>query len=403
MGRGGHRRWTYRILPEPTLSNELRRMSNAFSKGHCDGVLLQPSPLHEFRNQDRAYTESWPTPSGAWTFNAVFDGHVGHATVDHAVASIPNMVRRSLQDYLHACRGAVSPDTISKILSDAITTFDSALLAEFVALFPGGVAGLQRMSDSQIRWVLQNRPNASQASIRCLHGSTALLSLTDPTREHIWICNLGDCQAVLATRGATGRWQPAWLSTLHDGENASELARIAREHPGERDALEHNRVIGFLGPTRSLGDAWLKLPAIYSQRVLAGLRDHWIVRQPETYISRVRTPPYVSSTPDVVHLPLPRSAHGRRHALLLCSDGLPDLYEARFVSRQDMAAHWARVIGGALDGGGGGSGSGGETNAALALLRDALGGSDIRAVSQNLTVEMEERWMDDVTVLVQRL
>lgn len=42
-------------------------------------------------------------------------------------------------------------------------------------------------------------------------------------------------------------------------------------------------------------------------------------------------------------------------------------------------------------------------NAALTLLRDAIGGDDIHMVSRNLTVEMEERWMDDITVLVQMI
>jgi pyruvate dehydrogenase phosphatase len=147
----------------------------------------------------------------------------------------------------------------------------------------------------------------------------------------------------------------------------------------------------------ALGDAWLKLPAVYSQRVLSALRAEWAVDQPETFIARVRSPPYVSATPDVQHLSL--SGHRRApYALLLCSDGLPDLYHARFTSRAEMAAHWARVVGAAVDAqrvvGG----------AALRLLRDALGGDDVRAVSQYLTVEMDnERWMDDVTILVQRL
>jgi pyruvate dehydrogenase phosphatase len=121
-------------------------------------------------------------------------GHVGHTTVDYAVHSIPGRVRRALEAYLRVHRGAFTPDAISKILSDAVISFDDTLKTEFLSLFPGGAAGLQRMGDSQIRRVLQNR-EASLIAVRCLHGSTALLSLTDPSREHLWICNLGDCQA----------------------------------------------------------------------------------------------------------------------------------------------------------------------------------------------------------------
>ena len=119
--------------------------------------------------------------------------------------------------------------------------------------------------------------------------------------------------------------------------------------------------------------------------------------RPETFISRIQSPPYVSSMPDVRHIHLPRSTTGSqaRHALLLCSDGLPDLYNARFDSRAEMVAHWAQTIGDALDAR--------SDNAALVLLRDALGGDDVRSVSAHLTVEMDERWMDDTTVLVQIL
>ena len=41
-------------------------------------------------------------------------------------------------------------------------------------------------------------------------------------------------------------------------------------------------------------------------------------------------------------------------------------------------------------------------NAALALLRDAVGGPDLTRASANLTVEMDERWMDDTSVIVLR-
>ncbi|KZV66890.1 protein serine/threonine phosphatase 2C [Peniophora sp. CONT] len=396
MGRGPPHRYTYRILSEPTLTNELRRLSAPFVKGRVAGSSLQPCPLQEFQNQDRHYTESWPTPGGSWTFNAVLDGHAGHATVDHAVRFLPVMVRRSLESYLRARRGSFTPNDISNILADAIVQCDHAITNSFVALFPGGPSAMRNMSDEQLQRVLRNPANRI-TSMRCLHGSTALLSLSDPGGEHVWIANLGDCQAVLATRHHRGRWTASYVSDLHDGDNRAEIQRIQREHPGEREVCKDQRVIGYLGPTRSLGDTWLKLDRVYSQRALLLLRSDWIVDRPETFISRIHSPPYVSSTPDVRHIQLPRSAAGSqaRHALLLCSDGLPDLYNARFDTRAEMVAHWVQTIGNALDAR--------SDNAALVLLRDALGGDDARSVSSYLTVEMDERWMDDVTILVQAL
>lgn len=66
------------------------------------------------------------------------------------------------------------------------------------------------------------------------------------------------------------------------------------------------------------------------------------------------------------------------------------------LTRQDMIHRWVNVVGRA-------AGNRTRGNLALSLLRDGLGGDDIRLVSQKLTVEMEEKWMDDVTIIVQRL
>ena len=154
----------------------------------------------------------------------------------------------------------------------------------------------------------------------------------------------------------------------------------------------------------ALGDTWLKLPPVFSQRVLLNFRREWNVQRPETYIARVKSPPYVSNVPDVHHIPLPRGLPGQAQGhqgqqrgdifLISCSDGLADLYDG--LTRQDMIHRWVTVVGRAI-------GNRTRGNLALALLRDGLGGDDIRLVSQKLTVEMEEKWMDDITIIVQRL
>jgi pyruvate dehydrogenase phosphatase len=60
------------------------------------------------------------------------------------------------------------------------------------------------------------------------------------------------------------------------------------------------------------------------------------------------------------------------------------------------AGHWIQIVGQAID-------LDRSSNAALSLLRDVLGGDNTQMVSRNLTVEMEERWMDDTTILIQRI
>lgn len=85
----------------------------------------------------------------------------------------------------------------------------------------------------------------------------------------------------------------------------------------------------------------------------------------------------------------------------MSSDGLPDLYDSRDVqmSDQEMADRWVRVIGRRMRST---KDVDLQSNLALRLLRDAVGGNNIELVSRNLTLEMEDKWMDDVTILVQR-
>ena len=153
----------------------------------------------------------------------------------------------------------------------------------------------------------------------------------------------------------------------------------------------------------ALGDAWLKLPAAHAALVFRHLDADWIgpADAMAPHVARIRSPPYLSAAPDVYHRAL---APGGRRALVLASDGLSDLYDG--YAHAEMAAEWAAVVGRALDEGARGGGGGGgraRGNAALALLREAIGGADAQLVSRNLTVEMEERWMDDTTIVVLRL
>ncbi|KAF8482702.1 protein serine/threonine phosphatase 2C [Russula ochroleuca] len=418
MGLGGPELWTYRILQEPGLSTELQRLANPLSLGGIDAVDFQPCQLHEFRTQDRKCIEHWQMPSGGtWVFTAIFDGqyiwsalglnlevyigHAGHATVEHASRTLPSMIKQALESLIRSFRGHGFSAAVSGILSDCITRFDHSITTDFTRMFPGGPAGLQGMSSTQIRHLFQDRmsgpgPQNLTAVTRCLQGSTVIVTLTDPSKLNLWIANLGDSQAVLGSRTLAGDWSAAFVSAPHDGNNPSEVLRIQNQHPGEPECMEDNRVVGFLGPTRSLGDTWLKLSSIFSQRVLLNFRREWNVQRPETYVARVKSPPYVSSVPDVHHIPLPRGFPGQQRDffLLSCSDGLADLYGG--LTRQDMIHRWVTVVGRTIE-------SRTRGNLALSLLRNGLGGDDVCLVSQKLTVEMEEKWMDDVTIIVQRL
>jgi pyruvate dehydrogenase phosphatase len=61
-----------------------------------------------------------------------------------------------------------------------------------------------------------------------------------------------------------------------------------------------------------------------------------------------------------------------------------------------MTRIWTETVGHILDS------QSPAVNIALSLLRAAIGGQDEHKVSRSLTVEMEERWMDDVSISIQR-
>lgn len=83
--------------------------------------------------------------------------------------------------------------------------------------------------------------------------------------------------------------------------------------------------------------------------------------------------------------------------LILCSDGLTDLYYDELSGGAEqlpsLGVRWMRCIGNAKP----------TDKLSLLILRDGLGGTDTERVSRMFSVEMMERWMDDTTVLVQRL
>jgi pyruvate dehydrogenase phosphatase len=146
-----------------------------------------------------------------------------------------------------------------------------------------------------------------------------------------------------------------------------------------------------------IGDAAFKQPAIFTRRVLYNLYPGVADPTPwETFLSRNRTPPYISSEPDVIHRRLcPRSF------LILATDGLSELYDG--AGRSDMVADWARCVAEVGARASAKEGDGEEENLALMLLRRALGGEDLMSISQMITLDMESPWMDDTTIIVQAL
>jgi pyruvate dehydrogenase phosphatase len=208
-----------------------------------------------------------------WAELEVYAGHAGHATVEHAFRTLPSMIKQALESLLRSFRGHGFAAAVSGMLSDCIARFDHSITADFTRMFPGGPAGLQGMSSTQIRHLFQDRmpgPGSQDltAVARCLQGSTVIMTLTDPSKHNLWIANLGDSRAgvlasirsspvvlisrhlVLGSRTHAGDWSATFVTAPHDGNNPSEVRRIQNQHPGEPECMKDNRVVGFLAPTR---------------------------------------------------------------------------------------------------------------------------------------------------------
>ncbi|KAF8070267.1 phosphatase 2C-like domain-containing protein [Lyophyllum atratum] len=394
MGYPGQGPWAYRILQEPSLTEDLARMSAATTyQFGVDVASLQPCPSDISRSQDRYVVEEWYLPDGKWVFNGVFDGmlgHLNHETVESVVRTLPGDIKQALHAAL-LDDASIHPSRVTDILRSSVQQTDTSITSQFLDLLPRDLDSLSCLKDSDIRLIFsregKRNPNY-EIAIRSLGGMTMALSLTD-SRGNLWVVNLG----VLGHR-RQGGWSGSQITSVHDLSNPDELDRVTGEHPGEVEALQGGRVVGFLEPTRAIGDTWLKLPAIYASRVYSNLEQPWISSKKfKEYARRILTPPYVSNIPDIYHyVPDPP------YFVLLTSDGLLSTDRYTGMETEDLISHWINIIGQALD-----SRSNIFSNAALCLLRDMIGGDNTDMASRNLTVEMEERWMDDTTILIQEV
>jgi len=396
--------WSYRKLSGEALSSELARLAAAQTIHTTDCVTLQPSPNPENCSQDRFLVLQLDLPGGQWEFTGVFDGHAGEETVDYLIASLPTIVHELLASAMVNAHGSpLPPATVSDLLIKAIYEVDEAITRDIMDLFPGGPEAVAKLSDEEINAIVNDFESGGRNNARVLlgmRGSTALVSLIDPKQENLWVASLGDCQAVLGTKGPSGPWKASLLSTNHNGTDQGEVERLRFEHPGEDEVVLNDRVLGAIAVTRAIGDLEFKLPAVYTQRVLANTKPGFrLSTKLSEFLPRNITPPYVSNIADVQHVKLDSSQQDERF-LVMCSDGLTDLYMYDSNDQEDLAtleqiADYIVVMAG--------SRADPHSNAALCLLRDALGGDDEEKVSRSLTVEMAEKWMDDVTILVQHL
>lgn len=145
----------------------------------------------------------------------------------------------------------------------------------------------------------------------------------------------------------------------------------------------------MLTHSAAIGDQVFKLPLVYSERVftVADPGAHIITRVPVMQ-PRHFTPPYLSNVPEIQHADLSGTAV-KDTILVLATDGIIDVYQVHDAVKE-TAPRWVEV-------------AAGGPNPALRLLRDGIGGKDLAKASFWITVEMDQPWVDDTTILVTKV
>ncbi|KAJ3806042.1 protein serine threonine phosphatase 2C [Lentinula aff. lateritia] len=419
MGLPGHD-FTYFSLSEEEILTELRRLSDPkiINNGALHTASLQPHPKKH--SQDRLVAEQWDLGErGSWKFRAVFDGHAnGDETVDYVFTTLPSKIKSSLTTLpVPQCTNV---EVVSSLLQETISAIDDSIKQGVLDILPSSDY-IDQLSDDEIRAIVNDQATVVPSEIglptlankyagrgpnnikvtRAMRGTTVLVVLIN-SDGGLWTASLGD----FLGQKQSSFWTTTLLSTNHNAFEPSEVARLKLDHPGEEETVvPKNRVLGLIAVTRAIGDHQFKLPSIYTKRVFA-LTVPGMNRPDHTQIIMKRnlTPPYVSGIPEVKYVKL---HDGTREAcLLMCSDGLLDLYggenwQEKHNNIVEVCKTWVDLVGEKLDPSSRNFDP--KENLALFLLNRGLREEALNRVSSLLTLEFKDKWMDDTTVLVEIL
>ncbi|KIJ45828.1 hypothetical protein M422DRAFT_226899 [Sphaerobolus stellatus SS14] len=385
----------YQVIPQEEITAKLKLLANVTEhpETNITSVNLQPCLFEGAQSQDRKAIYAWPLKNGVWKFIAVLDGHGGHDTVDFTAEDLPRRVKGKLEELLLTEEVQTYPEAVLSALEQAILEVDNQLITDLLNLFPGGLDGLHTLSQEEIDKIINDGGERLKKVHRCMRGTTVLVALIDPTGENLWIANLGDCEALLGTPSQSNVWKTFRITKNHGGNDPEEVQRIQAEHPGEEECILNNRVLGAIAVTRAIGDVTFKLHNIVTQKVFLAARPGFTINSKiEAWLPRNITPPYLSNKADVTHHKIQKDLVSKTASfLLMYSDGLID---PRVNEGEPAREQWVNVAGNAIREG---------KNPAFEVLKDVLGGEDNERVSQYLTVECTDKWMDDITVAVVQL
>ncbi|KAJ2611535.1 [Pyruvate dehydrogenase [acetyl-transferring]]-phosphatase 1, mitochondrial [Coemansia sp. RSA 1365] len=258
---------------------------------------------------------------------SVFDGHAGFMCAEQLSMRLGTMLNESLgvieklaDKSKNGDKGSASSTdlvrTIKQLERDSGLDWDQiplALTATFInmdnELVHGALAKYRKVQDLA---------RMDELLGPAVSGSCGLVAVVDTKANEVAVGNAGDSRALLGVRLKNGQWKAVRLSEDQTVNNQNEVARMAREHPGESTVIQRGRVLGGLMPLRAFGDCRYKWPLEAQQDLFPVLfsRGHRYATTPPNYI----TPPYVTAKPVIVKHQLSENDK----FLVMASDGLYD-------------------------------------------------------------------------------
>ncbi|KAF1349892.1 phosphatase 2C-domain-containing protein [Delphinella strobiligena] len=168
-------------------------------------------------------------------------------------------------------------------------------------------------------------PKLPPASFEAIHalapalsGSCALLALYESSSSILRVANVGDSRAVLGRADGHGKYFAIPLSDDQTGFNASELARVNAEHPGESPIDEKTGRILGLAVTRAFGDARWK----WADETMLDAQSRFWAHGPRPG-GVAKTPPYLTAKPEIKEVKI-KGEESQPDFLIMASDGFWD-------------------------------------------------------------------------------
>ncbi|KAJ3533086.1 hypothetical protein NMY22_g7478 [Coprinellus aureogranulatus] len=452
---------SFPLLPLKVLEARLQQNTSANTHHRPDGIvwkhttasLSSNDPIEDANaNAIVARDEGDPAAPGDFLFFAVMDGHGGYETSQllskvliKAVAaklfalnspkhmdspghswfgglknslwgSSPTAAQSPAQ--AHATPDA-DPKRVSGAIEEAFVELDQEILNAPLRVLAANVDEETRKKG--IIPDLSKHPLALKTMHPAISGSCALMAVFDTVHRNLYVAVTGDSRAVAGvwepTDDGKGRWKVEVLTEDQTGRNPSELARMRAEHPKEEenDVIRNGRVLGGLEPSRAFGDARYKWPRVVQETLnQAFLVGNGTSMRPAP--SLFKTPPYVTSRPEITHRTLPLESRSQISQPKASNDDvvslvggylqgvkgtvpkakLPDLVPItsgaegvegkREKKSNKVEGSWAFA----------------DDNASAHLIRNAFGGGDEAILRRRLSIPApwSRRYRDDVTVTV---